>query len=62
MSDRKPEVRSPGRFDRKKLDGRDDPAGDVDVPIYSVDGLVRRAEALQRTPAARRARGEVSAG
>jgi NADH-quinone oxidoreductase subunit G len=33
----------------------DDPADDIDVPLYSVDGLVRRANALQLTPAARRA-------
>jgi NADH-quinone oxidoreductase subunit G len=37
--------------------------GDIDagsdVPIYQVDGLVRRAVALQLTPAARRSRGEV---
>ena len=35
--------------------GSDDPADDIDIPLYSVDGLVRRAHALQRTPAARRA-------
>ena len=33
-------------------------ADDIDTPIYSVDGLVRRAHALQLTPAARRAAGE----
>ena len=31
---------------------------DIDTPMYSVDGLVRRAHALQLTPAARRAAGE----
>ncbi len=31
---------------------------EIDVPLYSVDGLVRRATALQLTPAARRAAGE----
>ncbi|MDH4126102.1 MAG: NADH-quinone oxidoreductase subunit NuoG [Gammaproteobacteria bacterium] len=35
-----------------------DAAIEVDVPLYSVDGLVRRAAALQLTPAARRAAGE----
>jgi NADH-quinone oxidoreductase subunit G len=40
--------------------GADDPAGDIDTPIYAVDGLVRRARALQRTLAARRARGETA--
>jgi NADH-quinone oxidoreductase subunit G len=49
-----PEIRSPGPADTKALDGKDDPAGDIDTPIYAVDGLVRRAEALQMTPAAQR--------
>jgi NADH-quinone oxidoreductase subunit G len=31
--------------------------GHADIPLYSVDGLVRRASALQRTPAAQRAAG-----
>ena len=39
-------------------DGGDDPADAIDIPLYSVDGLVRRAPALQLTPAARRAAGE----
>ena len=56
VGDGKSDVRSPGSRARKGLDGKDDPAGDIDTPIYSVDGLVRRAEALQRTPAATRAR------
>jgi NADH-quinone oxidoreductase subunit G len=56
VGDGKSDVRSPGSWARKGLDGKDDPAGDIDTPIYSVDGLVRRAEALQRTPAATRAR------
>jgi NADH-quinone oxidoreductase subunit G len=37
----------------------DDAAGnDIDVPIYQVDAIVRRAVALQLTPEARRSRGE----
>jgi NADH-quinone oxidoreductase subunit G len=36
--------------------GADDPAKTVDVPIYEVDALVRRAAALQLTPEALRAR------
>ena len=37
----------------------DDVAGNnIDVPIYQVDGIVRRAVALQLTPEARRSRGE----
>ncbi len=38
--------------------GADAPADDVDIPIYSIDPVVRRARALQLTDAARRARGE----
>jgi len=38
--------------------GEDKPADEIDTPIYSVDGLVRRAAALQLTPEARRAAGE----
>jgi NADH-quinone oxidoreductase subunit G len=34
-----------------------DAADDVDTPLYSVDALVRRAKALQLTPAAQRASG-----
>jgi len=40
--------------------GADDPAKTVDVPIYAVDALVRRAASLQLTPEARRARGRSS--
>jgi NADH-quinone oxidoreductase subunit G len=38
--------------------GTDTTADDIDRPLYSVDALVRRAPALQLTPAARRATGE----
>ncbi len=38
--------------------GADAPADDVDIPIYSIDPVVRRARALQLTDAATRARGE----
>ena len=41
-----------------KVNGEDSPADEIDVPLYSVDGLVRRATALQRTTEARRAAGE----
>jgi len=61
VGETKPAIRSPGRFDSKGLDGKDDPAGDIDTPIYAVDGLVRRAGALQMTPAAKRA-GRAEAG
>ena len=35
--------------------------GNLDVPMYQIDGLVRRAEALQLTPEARRAAEKSSA-
>ena len=38
--------------------GADAPADEIDTKLYSVDGLVRRATALQLTVAARRASGE----
>ncbi len=41
-----------------KANGGDDAAAEIDTPIYSVDGMVRRATALQLTNAARRAAGE----
>ncbi len=42
-----------------KLNGEDAPANDIDIPIYEVDSIVRRATALQMTPEAQRARGTV---
>jgi NADH-quinone oxidoreductase subunit G len=41
-----------------KANGADAPADEIDTPLYSVDGLVRRATALQLTPVARRESGE----
>jgi len=38
--------------------GEDSPADEIDTPIYSVDGLVRRAPALQQTLCAKRAAGD----
>jgi NADH-quinone oxidoreductase subunit G len=40
-----------------KPNGADAPAAEIDTPIYSVDALVRRATALQLTPAATSAAG-----
>ena len=40
-----------------KVNGEDRPSEEIDTPLYSVDSLVRRADALQRTPAASRAEG-----
>ncbi len=44
-----------------KPDGADAPAAEIDTPLYSVDGLVRRSKALQLTAAARRVAMEASA-
>ncbi|HSG98302.1 MAG TPA: NADH-quinone oxidoreductase subunit NuoG [Woeseiaceae bacterium] len=41
-----------------QANGADDPSREIDIPLYSVDALVRRARALQLTPAATRAAGE----
>jgi NADH-quinone oxidoreductase subunit G len=41
-----------------KPNGADAPNDEIDMPLYSVDALVRHAPALQRTPAAKRAAGE----
>jgi NADH-quinone oxidoreductase subunit G len=38
--------------------GAADAAADIDTPVYSVDAIVRRARALQLTPAAMRATGK----
>ena len=40
-----------------KPNGEDLPADEIDTPLYSVDGLVRRAHALQQTLSAKRAAG-----
>ena len=41
-----------------KPNGEDSPANEIDTPLYSGDGLVRRASALQQTLAAKRAAGD----
>jgi NADH-quinone oxidoreductase subunit G len=41
-----------------KPNGEDSPANEIDTPLYSADGLVRRANALQQTLAAKRAAGD----
>jgi NADH-quinone oxidoreductase subunit G len=41
-----------------KPNGEDSPAAEIDTPLYSVDGLVRRAPALQQTLSAKRATGD----
>ncbi len=47
-----------GSGSHAKVNGEDRPDEEIDTPLYSVDALVRRADALQRTPAARRTDGE----
>ena len=42
------------------LNGADEPANEIDVPIYQVDAVVRRATALQLTPEAKRTSGRQS--
>ncbi len=39
----------------KRPNGSGSPAFEVDIPMYSVDGLLRRADSLQMTPEAKRA-------
>jgi NADH-quinone oxidoreductase subunit G len=41
-----------------KPNGEDSPANEIDTPLYSVDGLVRRANALQQTLSAKRGSGD----
>ena len=41
-----------------KPNGADTPADEIDTSIYAVDGLVRRAKALQLTLSAKRAAGD----
>ncbi len=41
-----------------KPNGEDAPANEIDTPLYSGDGLVRRATALQQTMSAKRAAGD----
>jgi NADH-quinone oxidoreductase subunit G len=58
LGDVQPEHGYPGTAPIARPNGTDAPADDVDIPIYSIDPVVRRARALQLTEAARRARGE----
>ncbi len=41
-----------------KPNGADRPADEIDTPLYSIDSLVRRANALQKTLSAKRAAGD----
>ena len=58
LGDIKPDNGYAGDSKIAKLNGEDAPSAEIDTPLYSVDGLVRRANALQLTSEARRAAGE----
>jgi NADH-quinone oxidoreductase subunit G len=58
LGDVQPDGTYSGTAPIPRPNGADAPDGDVDIPIYSIDPVVRRARALQLTEAARRARGE----
>ena len=54
LGDITPDNSYPGAKALGKANGEDAPAEQVDVPMYQVDGVVRRATALQLTPQAKR--------
>jgi NADH-quinone oxidoreductase subunit G len=58
LGDVRPDNAYRGTTPVARPNGKDAAAADVDLPIYSVDPVVRRARALQLTEAAKRARGE----
>ena len=58
LGDIKPDNNYAGKKAVRKVNGADDPAARIDIPIYATDAVVRRAMALQLTPEARRDAGE----
>ena len=60
LGDRHPEAAERGAGSVASVNGADDPGDEIDVPIYAIDPLVRRASALQLTPEARRTGGDAS--
>ena len=58
VCDPRPDNTYGGKTRFAKPNGEDAPDNEIDVPIYSVDSMVRRATALQLTAEARRARDE----
>ena len=58
IGDVKPDNTYAGSARIAKPNGEDAPSAEIDTPLYSVDGMVRRANALQLTSEARRAAGE----
>jgi len=49
-----PDSRHGSKVKAGKANGEDAPSAEIDRPIYAIDALVRRAPALQLTPAAKR--------
>jgi NADH-quinone oxidoreductase subunit G len=56
----KPDNRYTGTVRIGKPNGADEPGDEIDIPIYDIDPVVRRATALQLTPEAKRSAGERS--
>ena len=54
LGDIQPDNAYPGNKAIGKVNGADDPAAGIDIPIYDTDAMVRRATALQLTPEAQR--------
>ena len=57
LGDIEPDNRYSGKTEFGKVNGADDADAQVDVPMYRIDALVRRATPLQLTPEARRTAG-----
>jgi len=58
LGDIQPDNQYAGKKSISKVNGADDPAARIDIPIYDTDAIVRRATALQLTPEALRSSGE----
>ena len=58
LGDIQPDNQYAGKKSISKVNGADDPAVRIDIPIYDTDAIVRRATALQLTPEALRSSGE----
>ncbi len=58
LGDMQPDNHYTGNKAIGKVNGADDPAARIDIPIYDTDAMVRRATALQLTPEAQRSAGE----
>ncbi len=58
LGDIQPDNQYTGKKAIGKVNGADDPAARIDIPIYDTDAMVRRATALQLTPEAQRSASE----